>query len=98
MGGKSGPRKRDGTDISTESRLARGHAANHRSAFGRAANRVDPPQGGQLFRRKRFHHLPAPLNSSISAISFKISGVIVMFLISWAWISIYTHFYPIAIQ
>ena len=37
-----------------------------------------------------------PLNSSISAMSFRISGVIVMFLISWARISIYTHFYPIA--
>jgi hypothetical protein len=32
------------------------------------------------------------LNSSISAISFRISGVIVMFLMSWGRISIYTVF------
>lgn len=38
-----------------------------------------------------------PLNSSISAMSFRISGVIVMSLIPWVWISIYTHFHPIAI-
>src|SRR6266404_7898620 len=39
-----------------------------------------------------------PLNSSISAMSFRISGVIVMFLISWGRISIYTHFHPIPTQ
>jgi hypothetical protein len=36
-----------------------------------------------------------PLNSSISAMSFRISGVMVMFLISWVRISIYTQFHPI---
>src|SRR5262249_12642008 len=36
-----------------------------------------------------------PLNSSISAMSFRISGVIVMLLILWVRISIYTHCYPI---
>jgi hypothetical protein len=35
-----------------------------------------------------------PLNSSISAMSFRISGVIVTFLISCARISIYTRLYP----
>ncbi len=40
-----------------------------------------------------------PLNSSISAMSLRISGVIVMFLIScMREISIFTHFYPIHTQ
>jgi len=39
-----------------------------------------------------------PLNSSISAMSLRISGVMVTFLISWVRISIYTHFYPVPNQ
>jgi hypothetical protein len=40
-----------------------------------------------------------PLNSSISAMSLRISGVIVMFVISGiGYISIFTHLYPICTQ
>jgi hypothetical protein len=39
-----------------------------------------------------------PLNSSISAMSCKISGVMLMFPILYVRISIYTHFYPIPSQ
>jgi hypothetical protein len=49
-----------------------------------------------LVARKGFEiAFQRPLNSSISAMSFKISGVMVMSPILWVWISIYTHLYPI---